>query len=369
MPKFDFKFPNVVSTSAFAKVAADAAKLSSVALPEATLKSFWANRVVPTGKLASTLSILGTQSQWNKRFDFVNSDFFKTHVATQAQFAKLGSNLTKTIDFGITDSIASVGQQFAAQQSTWLKTLAPTLLRLRESFYPPNRRAIEDLDFEDVEKVVMADGIGLYAVPRTAIAEVLIRADSAAERREIMGRRWKAISVDCRDAVDGFESKAVTRYVPFALAALDALDGGHTAAAQALAGSLIDSLLTAYFGVDRYQYTPDKKGKRTTAAYEEFTIRQFVAFAPMWQIYQQFRLSDGDTVPTTFSRNATAHTVSPRQFNRRNTVQALLFATSVLCFLDERASLGDKRADGTLMRSPVRASAPKRISQGSPRSQ
>lgn len=50
----------------------------------------------------------------------------------------------------------------------------------------------------------------------------------------------------------------------FALAALDALDDDHTAAAQALAGSLIDSLLNAYFGKDRYLYTPDKRGKRTT---------------------------------------------------------------------------------------------------------
>lgn len=113
---------------------------------------------------------------------------------------------------------------------------------------------------------------------------------------------------------------------------------GHSSAAQALAGSLIDSLVTAYFGKDRYQYTPDKNGKRTTKAYDEFTVRQFVAFAPMWQAYQQFWVDDGDTVPTTFSRNATAHTVSSRQFNRRNTVQALLFATSLLYFFDEQAS-------------------------------
>ena len=125
---------------------------------------------------------------------------------------------------------------------------------------------------------------------------------------------------------------------PSLWAALDALDNSHTEAAQALTGSLIDSLLTAYFGKDRYKYTPAKNGKRTTEAYEEFTIRQFVAFAPMWQVYQQFWVEDGDRIPTTFSRNATAHTVSARQFNRRNAVQALLFATSLLFFFDEQAS-------------------------------
>ncbi|HUW14153.1 MAG TPA: hypothetical protein VM537_30805 [Anaerolineae bacterium] len=184
----------------------------------------------------------------------------------------------------------------------------------------------------------MADGIALHGVPRPPTAAALIRADGAAKRREIHGRRWRAISADCREAVEGFESEAVAPLAPFALAALDALDGGHTAAAQALASSLIDSLLTTKFGKNRYQYTPDKNGKRTTKAYDEFTIRQFVAFAPMWQICQQFWVDEGDKVPTTFSRNATAHTVSPRQFNRRNAVQALLFAISLLYFLDEQAS-------------------------------
>jgi hypothetical protein len=338
MSKFDFKIPKVVDTSAFAKVAADAAKLSSFALPESTLRSFSALAAQQSRILDSLKPLLDMQRTWKRQFELVNSDFFKTHAATQAQFAKLATNLTQTIDFGISDSVAKIAQQFAAQQSSWLKTLGPTLERLRESFYPPNLRGIEDLEFEDVEKVVMADSIALYGVPRTALAEALVRADSVAKRREILGRRWKAVSADCRDVVEGFQSQAVAPYVPSALAALDALDGGHTAAAQALAGSLIDSLLTAYFGKNRYQYTPDRKGKRTTKVYEEFTVRQFIAFAPMWQTYQQFWVDEGDTVPTTFSRNATAHTVSPRQFNRRNTVQGLLFATSLLYFLDEQAS-------------------------------
>jgi hypothetical protein len=339
MPRFDFKIPNIVDTSAFASLATDAAKLSLFALPESTLKSFSALADQRLRILDSLKPVLDVQGAWMKQLEPINSDLFKTNAATQTQSAKLSANLAKTIDFGISDSVAKIAQQFAMQQSSWLKALGPTLERFRDSFYPPNLRGIEDLEFEAVETVVMVDSIALYGVPRTAIAEAFIRADGATKRREILGRRWKAISVDCREAVAGFESEDVAPYVPFARAALDALDDGHTAAAQALAGSLIDSLLAAYFGKDRSQYTPDKKGKRTKKAYEEFTVRQFVAFAPMWQTYQQFWVDEGDAVPTTFSRNATAHTVSPRQFNRRNAVQALLFATSLLYFLDEQASL------------------------------
>jgi len=336
-PKVSFKLPNLVGTSAFTKVVADAARFSSFVLPGSMFKNIAALTGFADQRariLDSLRPALDLQSAWMKGAGSVNSDIFKTHTATQARFAELGAMLTRSVDFG---AFAKIGQQFAEQQSTWLKTLAPTLERLRKSFYPPNLHGIKDLEFEEVEKVVLADGIALYGLPRVTVSEAIIRAESAAKRREILGRRWRTISADCREVLDGCGSQPVAPYVPFALAALDALDSGHTAAAQALAGSLIDTLLTAYFGKNRYLYTPDKKGNRTTDAYDEFNVRQFVAFAPMWQTYQQFWVTDGDAIPTTFSRNATAHAVSRRQFSRRNAVQALMFATSLLYFFDEQA--------------------------------
>lgn len=320
-PKLNFSFPTI--------------KLS-----ESTLKSISvaSSLAAQHSKVFDSLKpVLAAQDAWKKRFGLINSDIFKTHAANQAQFAKLSAQLTKNLDFGFSESLSKITQQFAAQQASWLKTLGPTLEKLKASFYPPNLRAIEGMYFEDVEKVVMVDGIALYGVPRAAIAEALIRADSAAKRREILGRRWKAISADCREAVLACQSDAVAPYAPVAVAALDALDGGHTAAAQALVGSLIDGLLTAYFGKERTNFTPNRKGTRTTSAFEEFTVREFIAFAPMWQAYQQFWVEDGDRVPTTFSRNATAHTVSARQFSRRNAVQGLLFACSLLYFFNEQA--------------------------------
>lgn len=126
---------------------------------------------------------------------------WRSCAGSQAQFAELSAQLTKNVDFGLSDTVDKITQQFAAQQASWLKTLGPKLARLKDSFYPPNLRDIEDLQFEDVEKVVMADGIALYGVPRTSVAAALIGADSAAKRREILGRRWKTISADCRTAV------------------------------------------------------------------------------------------------------------------------------------------------------------------------
>lgn len=319
-PKINFNFPQIEGLS---KIVADAQRFSSIAAG------------VMTPYLAAQEAIKPLLI--SPQFKIIDSDWFQTHAASQAQFAKLSSQLTKNIDFGFNNAIAKVTQQWATQQASWLKTIGPSLERLKFSFYPPNLQPIDGLEFEDVEKVVMADGIALYGVPRTSVADAFIRAESAAKRRAILGRRWKAISADCRTAVEACEAEEVALYVPFAVAALDALDNEHTEAAQALAGSLIDGLLTSYFGKERYLYTPDKQGKRSTAALEEFTMREFIAFAPMWQAYQQFWVAEGDSVPLTFNRNATAHAVSTRQFSRRNAVQGLMFACSLIYFFNRES--------------------------------
>lgn len=321
-PKFEFKLPpmpQLIPDSVLKNTAA----LSAFAEAQQSLAR---NAIKP---------FLDSQAAWQKQFSVINSDIFKSAALQQSNLNLIASQLTKNIDFGLSETMAKLGAQFAAQQASWLKAIGPALAGLRTAFYPPNLRDIGDLDFEQVEEVVMVDGIPLYGVPRTSTAEALIRAESASKRRDILGRRWKTISADCREVATARTTAAVAPYVPFAMSALDALDAGHTEPAQALASSLIDAIISAYFKKDRNKFTPDRKGKRTNDAYDEFTVRQFIAFAPLWQAYQQFHVGDGDAVPNTFSRHATAHTVHRRQYNRRNAVQALMFACSLLCHLDD----------------------------------
>lgn len=319
-------------------------------LPDSTLRNIFAVSRIAESQQAMVASVIqplaDMQQSWQKQFASISSDIFKSYSLVQPTLNLVASQLTKNIDFSAFAGAARVAEQFASQQATWLKNIAPALASMRAAFYPPNLRSIEGLEFEEVEKVVMADGIPLYGLPRASIAEALIQADGARGRREILGRRWKPISADCRAAIGTCGSDAVAAYVPFAVAALDALDAGHTEAAQALAGTLIDAILTSYFGKDRYKYTPDRNGKRTKDAYEEFNVRQFIAFAPMWQTYQQFFVADGDKVPITFSRNATAHTVSSRQFNRRNAVQSIMVACSLLYRFDEEARAHEAATEG-----------------------
>jgi len=355
------KLVDVLGKSAFLRNYADIAKLGRFILPQATFNLSGISRMAAdmdkfgrlnlpnwvlkgglgpdftSSALSSLMPALSIEPSWMKQMKLINSDVYKLSGLGQSNLTSLSSILTKNLDFGFEKTAAKLAAQFATQQTSWLNTIGPLLARLNTSFYPSNLQDIEDLEFEEVEAVVMLDGIALYGLPRQELAEKLIRAETTAARRAILGRRWRAISADCRAAVDACNSSTVAPYVSFAVAALDALDGEHTEAAQALAASLLDTVVNGYFGKQRYDLTPNGK-TTTTAEYEKFTLREFIAFAPLWQAYQKYKTEDGDPIPNTFSRHASVHGVSARQFSRRNAVQAVLFVSSLMVFLDEEAS-------------------------------
>ncbi|RJQ77685.1 hypothetical protein D5S17_14790 [Pseudonocardiaceae bacterium YIM PH 21723] len=263
------------------------------------------------------------------------SDLFKASTLPHSKLSFFTSEVAKNIDLGVGEAMRTAVSRFAKQQTAWwLSAIGPAVVNFKAAFYPPNLQDIRGLRLAQVKQVVMDDGIPLYGLPRAATAEALVNADSAGMRRDILGRRWRTISRDCREAVTVCKTTRVAPYIVFAVAALDALDAGHTAAAQALAGSLVDTIVRASFR-NWHKFTPDSKGKNTKDAYGKFTVRQYIVLAPMWQTYQQYWVNNGDPVPTTFSRHATAHTVGRRQYTRRNAVQALMFACSLLYWLDE----------------------------------
>lgn len=206
--------------------------------------------------------VIQAQRAWQRQFaQTISSDALKALAPMQEQIRHLNANLARNVDFGALGQYAKLTEQLRAQQAHWFKEIVPHLAKLRDAFWPPNLRGIENLELEQVEVVTMLDGIGLYGVPRMSTAEALIKAESAAQRQEILGRRWKTITVDCREAMAACEEEALAPYAATAVAAIEALEAGHTQAAQALVGSLIDSILIAYLGDKRYLYTPNKKTK------------------------------------------------------------------------------------------------------------
>jgi len=337
-PQIQSLLRDINRTGALTKFAADMNKLGRPILPDSVLKLVLGQNF-PSTSLQNLLPkvALAPRKKHMDQMKLINSDIYKMSGLGQSNLTKFGSVLAKNVDFGFDKTVAKLVQQYAAEQNSWLKTIGSRLAKIKISFYPDNLEAIDDLAFEGVEAVVMLDGIALYGIPRTEVAENLVRAETTAERRNILGRRWKAVAADCRGSLEACTSASVAAYVKFCLRAVDALEAGHVEAAQTLAASTLDTVVNGYFGKQRYDLTPNKK-TTTASEYEKFTLREFIAFAPLWQTYQKYRTDEGDPIPHTFSRHASAHGVSEKQFSRRNAVQAVLFLSSLLVFLDEEAS-------------------------------
>lgn len=255
---------------------------------------------------------------------------------------KLAAQLIKNTDFGVSASLAQVAHQFAAQQAHAWDSIAASVRLIVPSFYPPNLRDIDGIRLTEVKQVAFIEGVPLYRVPRKETAEVLLQAENLEERQVVLARRWKGIADDCRDAVEACESEAVGRYKSKVLEALDALEAGFPSASQALASSILESLVWDFFGKGRKRFTPG--GNRKPEAYDELGAHEFIAFAPIWQAFQRFDTSKGDPVPLTFSRHASVHTISDDQFTRVNALQGLMLASSLVVFMEESQGLDEEAA-------------------------
>ena len=199
--------------------------------------------------------------------------------------------------------------------------------------WPANLRRVPGISLAEVTVVVMDEGIPLYAVPRTSTAEALLSASTYSERRTIIGNRWRSIASDCESVLHAVQSPALRGDAAFALRVASAMRDGHADAAQALAANLLDSMVRAHFTADRVVLMPSSK-VRTPDGYEDFIALKYLAVAPIWRAFQSFFPSNGDQVPRSFARHASAHAVVRRQFSKRNAIQALMLVTGLLAFLE-----------------------------------
>ena len=341
LPKLNFKFPQLdIGAGAIARIADDVSKFSRVAMPE-TLLTNLASASLLSAQNAMLLDqmkpIVDAMTKWQQMLPVINSDTLRLLGQSQSNFNAIAAQLVRSIDFGWTDRFAQIAKQWADRQYDWLKAITPALAKVLANFFPGNLQGIDGLRLEDVEQVVMLDGIALYGIPRAEIAERLINAESSSARREILGRKWREIAADCRALLGSCLSSEAAPMIGFANDAVDALEAGNTTAAQALVSSLLDTILRKYLPKTKPLLVPGRKAK-TADAYDAFSARQYIALAPIWQAYQNYYPDDGDRAPRTFNRHATAHTVGSLQYSRRNAVQGLMLVCGLLKFLDEQAT-------------------------------
>jgi len=219
------------------------------------------------------------------------------------------------------------------QAAEW-KRLTDLFAEAFKGLWPANLRGVH-VDVEALRDLALG-GVTIYAVPRKTIAAKLLNAETSAARRTILGRRLETIAHDCDAALDTVTAPDLRETVVFSRKAIAAIHGGHPEAAQALLSAALEGLTWICFGENGR--TKDTSRKVTTPAdLDEWNLREFMVFAPIWSgAYQTYRPIWGDAlIPRTFARNATAHRVTRRQYNRPNTAQVLLLVTAFCVYINE----------------------------------
>ncbi|MGQ4536386.1 hypothetical protein ACUH89_06040 [Dermabacteraceae bacterium P13264] len=203
---------------------------------------------------------------------------------------------------------------------------------------PINLQDVPAGSMKQIFRITHEYGIALYGAPKKEIVTALLAAPDQETCRRILNDRATDISHDCRALLNTCSSEWSSYMLPFAIEALTCFDSGYSAGAQALAASIIDTLLRDLHGEKRINYTPSPETSptpRTVESLKKLPTCEALATLPIWHAYQPFRVENKDSIPETFNRHASAHSVSIEQYAYINAVQSILYSSTLLWFMDQ----------------------------------
>jgi hypothetical protein len=211
---------------------------------------------------------------------------------------------------------------------------------------PPNLRAVgEQIDVSQVMDFLREEGIPLYLVPRASVGLRLLRAPTRQARRQVLNDRFHAIVEDCSTLLERCTDPLVKTEVHFVEDGLGALRGGNYASAQAMFTLTLDSLIQGLYPArqERQNITVRRQGALSADALKDKALREAYVWLPIHNAHEEFWADKGHKVPNHYSRHASVHAVSRKQFNKRNCVQSLMLITSLIGYVDTMAKQARKR--------------------------
>ncbi|WP_326763284.1 hypothetical protein OG978_47060 (plasmid) [Streptomyces sp. NBC_01591] len=182
------------------------------------------------------------------------------------------------------------------QTARWHQVFS-SLAEAARSIYPENLRELAPR-LDEMETLLVDEGIPLMWVPGPSTVQVLLEAPDAAARRRLIGQRWNGIVNSCEDALEEVRHPDLQDVRSFALDVVDALRDGHTSAAQALATNLLDSILQRHLSQAlRVELTRnDFKKNGAKFKLDAYKFRTACTFAPVWYAHAKYFPANGGTI-------------------------------------------------------------------------
>ncbi|MEV0059388.1 hypothetical protein [Nocardia sp. NPDC050718] len=215
---------------------------------------------------------------------------------------------------------------------------------LNRALLPPNlKEHADEIWASDVHEFVEREGIPLYLVPRGRTALRLLRAKDRAGQRRVLGDCYESLIEDCAVVLEQADHEVIRDELSFALDGLGAMRVGHTRSAQAMFTVTLDTLIYRFYPDRKARgvITNRKKGAGVPEEIDEMGVREAFVWLPIWNAHEEFWKHKGDRVPHYYSRHASVHGVSSRQFSKRNCIQVLMLVTSLIGYADRVAREAD----------------------------
>lgn len=262
-----------------------------------------------------------------------------------ARSAVLPTLATPAIRFATEEALKRITEQYAELMAGLRTSLRPlidpeTLRGFNRALLPPNLRAhADDIRASDIYRFVAQEGIPLYLVPRGRTALRLLRATNRAGRRRVLGDCYDSLIEDCASVLERADHESIREARSFVLDGLGAMQAGYTRSAQAMLTVTLDSLIYGFYPdrEERQVIAGRKKGAEVPEEIRQMGVRAAFVWLPIWNAHETYWRDRNDKIPRHFSRHASVHAVSARQFSKRNCVQVLMLVTSLIGFADQLA--------------------------------
>jgi hypothetical protein len=233
--------------------------------------------------------------------------------------------------------VESASKALAAIPDNVFKT-ADLLRNFDKAGLTPNLGADRSIRKLKQYKRLLSMGYAIFWVPRADVVESLLAATTESARKEVIVKRKADILEDCKTVISDINAKYLKDHCLHLTSAIESMQAGNVRASQATASvcfdalldQLIDSSALASFRGLYPKLTADGdklKGIDNIPVQYLYAALQAQLIAYSMRSFERLR---PQTVGLKFGRHSSIHSVSSRQYNEFNAMQAIMITTSLL---------------------------------------